>query len=241
MELTTAFTLVSVQRILAIATGAFLCYLGYRLFMNVPTKEDSEGKITLPSGIGIQLTRVGPGVFFSLFGTIIMIIFFQHPMEYRELISETKAVADSIARRTDTVKPPTADTAHPSQPALSQAPVPQAAVVNSISKETRIAGATPGGKSQDTQGRTVSRSDVNQDIRSMNQLAALISRDPSLDPIKRSTHLTMIDNVKCSMMLHVWDTDWGSYDDFRDRINGNKKKPLNQSAFAYFNSGKENP
>src|ERR1043165_6589997 len=87
MEASNIIILVSVQRILAICVGAFLCYLGYRLFVHDPTKENSAGKITLPGGAAIYLTRVGPGVFFSLFGTAIMIVFFQSPMRYEERAS----------------------------------------------------------------------------------------------------------------------------------------------------------
>jgi len=66
----------------AIGIGCILVYFGYRLFAEVKTKEDSEGKFTLPSGAAIHLTRVGPGVFFSLFGTAIVIISFLNPVEY---------------------------------------------------------------------------------------------------------------------------------------------------------------
>ena len=46
--------------------------MGYRLFTNISGKTNSEGKIILPGGISIYLSRVGPGVFFALFGAIIV-------------------------------------------------------------------------------------------------------------------------------------------------------------------------
>ena len=73
----------SIERILAVFIGCFLIYLGYRLFLEIPAKEDSEGKFTLPGGTAIQLTRVGPGVFFSLFGTAIVIFSLVKTVDYK--------------------------------------------------------------------------------------------------------------------------------------------------------------
>ena len=61
----------SLERILAVAIGGLSIYLGYRLFSQVQLS-DSEGKFTLPGGTTIYLTRVGPGVFFALFGALVV-------------------------------------------------------------------------------------------------------------------------------------------------------------------------
>lgn len=61
-----------IERIIAVLIGGAAIYLGYRLFLNVPNERDSEGRIKLPGDISIFLTRVGPGVFFALFGTIVI-------------------------------------------------------------------------------------------------------------------------------------------------------------------------
>jgi len=49
--------------------GAFVVWLGYRLFRDMPLRREGESKITLPGGVSILLSRVGPGIFFALFGT----------------------------------------------------------------------------------------------------------------------------------------------------------------------------
>jgi branched-subunit amino acid transport protein len=58
----------STERVLLVLVGALAIYLGYRLFVVIPTLDRSEGRIRLPGGVSIFLTRIGPGVFFALFG-----------------------------------------------------------------------------------------------------------------------------------------------------------------------------
>jgi hypothetical protein len=61
-------TLNAIERILAIAIGGLSIWLGYRLFLAVPEQRDSAGKFQLPWNISVGLARVGPGVFFAVFG-----------------------------------------------------------------------------------------------------------------------------------------------------------------------------
>jgi hypothetical protein len=65
-------TLRLIERIVSVAIGGLAIFLGYRLFLKVPTTQDSQGKFVLPWNISIVLTRVGPGVFFALYGAIIV-------------------------------------------------------------------------------------------------------------------------------------------------------------------------
>jgi len=58
----------SVERVLLVLAGALAIYLGYRLFLAIPAADRSEGRVSLPGGVSIFLTRIGPGVFFALFG-----------------------------------------------------------------------------------------------------------------------------------------------------------------------------
>jgi hypothetical protein len=61
-----------VERLLGLLSGALCVVLGYRLFINLPDKTDSGGKVVLPGGVSIWLSRVGPGIFFALFGAAIV-------------------------------------------------------------------------------------------------------------------------------------------------------------------------
>jgi len=48
-------------------------YLGYRLFLAVKAEADGEAKITLPHDVTVMVSRVGPGVFFALFGSMVVV------------------------------------------------------------------------------------------------------------------------------------------------------------------------
>ncbi len=60
------------ERILLVMVGALAVYLGYCLFREIPTAKNAEGKVELPGGVSIFLTRIGPGVFFALFGIAVI-------------------------------------------------------------------------------------------------------------------------------------------------------------------------
>jgi len=75
------------ERILIVLVGALSIYLGYRLFkMIAPAARrhanDGETKIELPGGVSIFLTRVGPGVFFALFGAALIAWAGTKPIEF---------------------------------------------------------------------------------------------------------------------------------------------------------------
>ena len=60
------------ERMLGLLAGVLCVVLGYRLFVRLPEKTDSAGKVVLPGGISIWMSRVGPGCFFALFGAAIV-------------------------------------------------------------------------------------------------------------------------------------------------------------------------
>jgi len=62
----------AVERLVAVLIGGLSVYLGYRLFLRIPEQKAGEGKIEFPGGASIFVTRVGPGVFFAMFGAAIV-------------------------------------------------------------------------------------------------------------------------------------------------------------------------
>jgi hypothetical protein len=61
------------ERLIALFIGAISIYFGYLLFTSLREfKSDGEGKVELPGGVSIYVSRVGPGIFFALFGTAIV-------------------------------------------------------------------------------------------------------------------------------------------------------------------------
>lgn len=59
------------ERILGVGMGGLLIYFGYRLFLDSRSKRarnGGSGNFTIAGGNKIKLSKVGPGVFFALFG-----------------------------------------------------------------------------------------------------------------------------------------------------------------------------
>lgn len=69
------------ERLTVVLIGGMAIYLGFRLFLKVPEHRDSTGKVALPWDISIVMTRIGPGVFFALFGTVAVGLSLIRPLE----------------------------------------------------------------------------------------------------------------------------------------------------------------
>ena len=69
------------ERVLAVVIGGLSIFLGYRLFIKLPEQKDSSGKLMLPGDISIFFSRIGPGVFFFLFGAAVVVVSLQHGLE----------------------------------------------------------------------------------------------------------------------------------------------------------------
>jgi hypothetical protein len=60
------------ERLIAVVIGGMSIVLGFWLFLRISSETNATGKILLPGGISIMLSRVGPGVFFALFGAVLV-------------------------------------------------------------------------------------------------------------------------------------------------------------------------
>ena len=89
------------ERLLGVLIGGMSVFLGYRLFAKLPDKTDSAGKLILPGGISIFLSRVGPGVFFALFGAAIVATAFSRGVETTSRVSVATTDASGSARITE--------------------------------------------------------------------------------------------------------------------------------------------
>ena len=72
----------ALERLLVIGAGVLSIYVGYRLFALLPDRADGEGKLKFPGGIEFFVTRVGPGVFFALFGAALIGYSASRPVSY---------------------------------------------------------------------------------------------------------------------------------------------------------------
>jgi hypothetical protein len=84
----------AIERLLVVLAGGLAIYLGYRLFIAMPNAERGSGKVNLPGGVSIFLSRVGPGVFFSLFGAVVIGLSLQFGVSFNDA-AHTLAMADS--------------------------------------------------------------------------------------------------------------------------------------------------
>lgn len=94
-----------VERLLAMAIGALSIVLGYRLF-RLGVVGDQEGIIE-KGDFKLHLVKVGPGVFFSLFGAVLVGYVAYVQIELREVVEfadrkqhQTNVIAEPIRSRT---------------------------------------------------------------------------------------------------------------------------------------------
>jgi len=93
--MTLAITFRSAERIVAVVIGGVSIYLGYRLFLAIPLRKESEGKVVLPGDIAIYLSKIGPGAFFALFGAIVVGVSFHQAVTYRENLRKPPEGSDA--------------------------------------------------------------------------------------------------------------------------------------------------
>jgi hypothetical protein len=97
-ELLAAVGLRHLERLFVVCSGMLSIWLGYRLFLAMPTAARGDGEIKLPGGISIFLSRVGPGVFFALFGAMVVAFALHEAVK----INTSTPVEDAVAGGTPT-------------------------------------------------------------------------------------------------------------------------------------------
>lgn len=101
MDTVTAFiSMRFAERICVVIVGGISIYLGYRLFLKVPERHDSSGKVVLPWDVTVVLSRIGPGIFFALFGAAVVGASFFKGMELGDL---QRVIESRPASATDSV------------------------------------------------------------------------------------------------------------------------------------------
>jgi hypothetical protein len=71
----------AVERIVAVVIGGLAIYFGYRLFLAVPdARADGRAELSLAKDKRLLLTRIGPGTFFALFGTAVVLASYYFPI-----------------------------------------------------------------------------------------------------------------------------------------------------------------
>ena len=94
-EVLVGILLNGIQHIIAILVWLTSVYLGYRLFLELPRRREGEAKLDLPGGVSILLSRIGPGIFFALFGVGMITYSIMKPVEIKD-IAEQVASAEGV-------------------------------------------------------------------------------------------------------------------------------------------------
>jgi hypothetical protein len=129
-EVLTGIVFSGIQHIATILVGMASVYLGYRLFIELPRRREGETKLDLPGGVSIMLSRIGPGIFFALFGTGMIIYSINKPIEIKD-----------IAEQVNSADGATTTKRHRTLTGLGQsgeAGVPQPVLASSVKRETVI-------------------------------------------------------------------------------------------------------
>ena len=205
------------ERILVDLGGALAVYLGYQLFLRMPSRERGEGKFELPGGISIYVSRVGPGVFFSLFGATILGLSLIHGVSQ----DSTRSVPAGM-------------------PAAQLA---AAAAPGTVVESTHYAGATATAPSVDPLQADAERDAVMLAIRNINRVPAALRTE--LPAAQRVDIEQAIAAMKLRLLKSVWDPDqWGDFVPFRrwvDQGESDPPPPAIARAVAVYRAGMPSP
>lgn len=101
MDIDTAIQLRHIERLLAVLIGGLSIYLGYRLFLRVPDRYEGESQFKAWD-ISIFMSRIGPGIFFALFGATVVGLSFYHAVTVERVQqADTATSADVPARQAE--------------------------------------------------------------------------------------------------------------------------------------------
>jgi hypothetical protein len=90
----------AIERLLSVVIGGLSIYLGYRLFAAVKATGEGDAQVKLPGDITVMMSRVAPGVFFALFGAVVVAVALGRPVSTSEI---TRTAAGGASERTSTV------------------------------------------------------------------------------------------------------------------------------------------
>ena len=187
----------SAERLLVVIAGAISIYLGYKLFLAMPKRDASSGKIDLPGGISIFVSRVGPGVFFSLFGSIVIALSLHFGVQFSD--QRVAEATGSTEARGDQTRGTVA-----------------------AERKYSAVGERVGGAVSDV--RVTERTNAVLAVESLNRVAGALSRE--LSSHDRVTIDSAILAAKLSLMRSVWDeANWGAWSVFKVWVNEGEADP----------------
>jgi hypothetical protein len=205
-----------VERVIAVIIGGLSIYLGYRLFRAVKATGEGAVEVRLPRDVTVMVSRVAPGVFFALFGAVVVGGSLVSPVHYNESESHPSGGQSSKTREFTGIAEEPSDRAV--TPILSSKPVPN------------------------QEALALERLQVRQHIAFLNQLPGLLKPTLPEQQQRRVRENTLA--TKLYLMHGVWDKDWGRFEDFELWAEGGAKAGDSQAfhrATEFFTYGQEEP
>ena len=180
------------ERLLIVVAGGLSIYLGYRMFLAIPRApkgaETGEGKLELPGGVSIYVTRVGPGVFFALFGAVILGLGLHHGLTFEVREQRPGAVVTSA---------------------------PGGAAPNVTVTERRFSSAVPPTASAPQQD--AERNGTLGTVAQLSRLGTALDGPGGrgIPPQQRNDFALALNDARLRLLGSVWDEQaWGPYVDF---------------------------
>ncbi len=177
------------ERMLGLLAGVLCVVLGYRLFIRLPEKTDSAGKVVLPGGISIWMSRVGPGCFFALFGAAIVAYSFT---------SAVKVADERLA-----------PAARPAGESQSEAMALRKQEISAMSDRSARAAKSAGSEEALIELRTA--------LVNLNAAIDRLQRDTA--PPERDRLVSGLQNAKTMLLRAAWNPAWGDPARFQSWIN----------------------
>jgi hypothetical protein len=200
------FALRGLERLAAVVIGGMAIYLGYRLFQAIPAQGgEGEARISLPGDVSIMISRVGPGVFFALFGTLVVAGSLYFAIKHDET---SRSTAEGLIR-TRTLSG-------------IGSPVGEATVRRRAVAVTEEVAADP-------QALDLDRLNLRRQIEFLNQSPRILSG--GLSTAQRERAEQHLREIKLRLMQTVWSSDWGDPKEFRDWAEGGPE-PRDPGAFG---------
>lgn len=208
MEITMVFTLgLFIMRLGLLVAGVLFCWFGYRLFAQ--TNSHGNAEISFKDMIKVNFQHVGPGVFFSLFGTAILVYSI-----YKPPILDIRTMADLVhysATFNNAVAP------------KENSPPSTSSTTSSI----QISGAKSETEILDDRAHL---GQIREQIGFINRLNAngnLQSDDqPDLGRHARE--------IKLSLMRSIWNNSWGDKAEFEAWARGKRTGEPNKEARKFY-------
>lgn len=189
------------ERILVVLFGGVSIYLGYRLFFHVPMEKRSGGELSFP-GMKIVLTRVGPGVFFAAFGSVVLLYSLTNPISVK---TAAKADASQVAQANASDKAST----EPAHPASASNSNDEFEFIGAGAKVDKNMDNSDSPKPSSSSVTTQQRTRATSSLQMLNCLSQMVPNIEVLGGMSDQAELALRD-AKIALMYTVWDEkQWG--------------------------------